>query len=191
MWLTAEASKAARSLFTWMARFVALSPIAPATATAKTVSPISSKNSFRIAISSHLRGRISQSSRLGVISCRMRCGGNHPARHHATFRGGVVILLRDEPRLIRPPRQEYLLAGAFFRPRHDACDRLLDLDIIDEAEAALEQARGNAWIWKVEFGGVSLFHRYGRAILLCGDLVSRQANEHGQDTVDFFGRAGT
>ena len=73
-------------------------------ATAKRVSPISSKNSFRIAISSHLRAPISQSSSLGVISCRMRCGGNHPARHHATFRGGVVILLWGEPRLIRPPR---------------------------------------------------------------------------------------
>jgi hypothetical protein len=41
---------------------------------------------------------------LGVISSRMRCCGNHPARHQATFRGGVVILLWDEPRLIRPPR---------------------------------------------------------------------------------------
>jgi hypothetical protein len=80
--------------------------------------------------------------------------------------------LWDEPRLIRPPREEYLLASAFFRLRHDACDRLLDLDIIDEAEAALEQARGNVPIWKVEFGGVSLLSCYGRAILLCGDLVS-------------------
>jgi hypothetical protein len=42
--------------------FAALSPIAPATATAKRVSPISSKNSFRIAISCNLRTPISQSS---------------------------------------------------------------------------------------------------------------------------------
>jgi hypothetical protein len=119
----------------------------------------------------------------------MRCSGNHPARHHATFRGGVVILLRGKPRLIRPPRSEYLLADAFLRPRRYVCDRVLGLDTIDEAEATLEQSSGNVPMW--EFGSVSLLSPYYcGVVLLYGHIVNPQANEHGQDRVDFFGRAG-
>src|SRR5260370_42285456 len=105
----------------------------------------------------------------------MLSGENSPAGHHATFRGGVVILLGGEPRLIRPPRQEYLLAGAFVRQRHHVCDRTLALGI-GEAEAAREPAPGNFPIWKVEFGSIHLLSRCCVVILLYVDILSRPAS---------------
>src|SRR5260221_13759873 len=114
----------------------------------------------------------------------MRSRGNRPGRHDGTFRGGVIILLRAEPELTRLPRQEYLLVETFRRPRHHVCYRPLDRDVIGEADATLERARGRILTWKVVFRSVS------RVILLCGDVVSRKASDYRHDAVDFFGCVG-
>ena len=103
MWLAAEASKAARPLFTWDGKICSaksnrsrhrdrkkgISDFVQKFVSHRHILPLARPNFSVITLGRH----IMQDPR-----------GNHPARHHATFRGGVVILLRGEPRLIRPPR---------------------------------------------------------------------------------------